>query len=126
MKLILFFILYILSGCSSVTENEDVQDKPKDKPQAVHIVTCEERFKSYSECMINFHKTRCDSLKKALEDKTVKKQLLDQANETCDMQSFLATCNLNDLNIHTMTIKATKERNKKIFTHCGLQPRPGF
>ena len=119
LRLLLF---YILSGCSSVIEKELMQDKP----QATDLVSCEDRFKSYSECMINFHKPRCELLKKALDDKVVKKQLLDQANETCDMQSFLAICDLKILQIHTMTIKGTKERNKKIFTHCGLQPRPGF
>ena len=122
LRLLLFSFLYILSGCSSVIEKELVQDKP----QATELVTCEDRFKSYSDCMIKFHQTRCESLKKALDDKAFKKQLLAQANETCDMQSFLAICDLKNLTIHTMTIKGTKERNEKIFTHCGIQHPPGF
>ena len=117
-----FVLLFFLSGCYSVFEKELVQDKP----QAVDLVTCEGQFKSYSECMIKFHKTRCDTLKKSLDDKVVKKQLLDQANETCDMQNFLTFCDLNILQIHTMTINGTKERNKQIFSNCGLQLPPGF
>ena len=120
--LFLFFILSSLSGCYSVIEQELVQDIPK----ATDLVTCEGQFKSYTACMVNFHKTRCDSLKKSLDDKVLKKQMLDQANDLCDLQSFLTFCDLNNIQIHTMTIKGTRERNKQVFSHCGIQHPPGF